>query len=325
MTRPVDCQYSPPGEYIKDHCFVYHDGWWHLFSISGTRGYYHGYNGNEETISWSISRDLVHWEMRGHVLHASQWEGAFDQHEVWAPFCLKANGRFYFFYTGVIHPSRPMEYRKLGHDHPWVHKGHRETQGLAVSEDMTNWVKAADFHKGLGIPGRDSHVVRDEENNRWLLYSTGPDNQAYVSHSGDLLHWELIGICAKFPRIPSGDLYGETTSDMIGRDMSWAQLSESLTVMKHPLNGKWIMLGNWQYILSDDPLNFPEREARRYNLNYNGKITDIGYAGEMLQHEGKWYRSGVFGKRDYWKLGFTEIRWVPDGAFEIVTPSVLAK
>lgn len=111
--------YAPRGEYIKDHTLLYHDGWYHLFSISGTEGYYHGYTGNEETFSWSISKDLVNWEMRGHVLHASQREGAFDQRQVWAPFCTKTNDGFYMFYTGIIHPTRPMEYQKLGHDHPW--------------------------------------------------------------------------------------------------------------------------------------------------------------------------------------------------------------
>jgi hypothetical protein len=50
----------------------------------------------------------------------------------------------------------------------------------------------------------------------------------------------------------------------------------------------------------------------------------MGFACEMVEMNGKWYRSGVFGKRDYWKLGFTEISWEKDGAFRIVKPSVLA-
>jgi hypothetical protein len=57
-----------------------------------------------------------------------------------------------------------------------------------------------------------------------------------------------------------------------------------------------------------------------HDINFMGKITDIGFAGRMIQHEGKWYRSGVFGKRDYWKLGFTEIEWVENGAFKIAVP-----
>jgi len=314
MTNPTDCSYAPTGEYIKDHTLVFNDGWWHLFSISGTAGYYHGYNGNEETISWSISRDLVNWEMRGHVLHASQWPEAFDRDEVWAPFCLKADNRFYLFYTGIIHPTRPMEYRKLGHDHPWVWQGHSEIQGLAISEDLTRWTKVADFKKGLGIPGRDSHVVRDEANNRWLLYSTGGGklNDAYVSTSTDLMHWNFIGTCAQFP-----DLFDDDNRRIGGQN-------ESLTVMKHPLTGKWIMMANVQYVVSDDPTNFRDSKVVTYFTPHTSTPSAIGTVGETIEWQGKWYRSGMYGKRDYWKLGFTEIKWAEAGAFEVLTPSVMA-
>lgn len=313
MASPTDCAYAPRGEYIKDHTIVSKDGWWHLFSISGTEGYCHAYNGNEETFSWSISNDLVNWEMRGHVLHASQRDHAFDQHEVWAPYCIKADdGRFFLFYTGVVHPNRPMEYRKLGHDHRFDWEGHRETQGLAVSQDLTNWVKVSGIANGLGVPGRDSHVVRDHAGKRWLLYSTGPCQdgccQAYVSESKDLLDWKFLGVCATFPGIPG---VGVTT--------------ESLTVMRHPLVDKWIMLGNYQYALSDDPTNFAVDAVRRYDLAWNGKQTDIGFAGEMLCFDGRWYRSGVIGERDYWKLGFTEVEWVAGEAFHIRKPSSMVR
>lgn len=307
--NPVDCAYAPPGEYVKDHTFVFHEGWWHVFSISGIEGFCHAYNGNEETISWSISRDLVNWQMRGHVLHASQREGAFDQHEIWAPFCFHAEGRFHLFYTGIVHPHRPMEYRKIGHDHRFDWRGHRETQGLAVSTDLTDWTKVSDVASGLGIPGRDSHVVRDDARGRWLLYSTGPrrDNlsEAFVSESSDLRQWTFLGTCARFPDFPGGT----------------AVTTESLTVMKHPLNGRWIMLANHHYALSNDPTRFPEEAVRTYDLSHQGRATEIGFAGEIIQHDGRWFRSGVIGPRDFWKLGFTEIGWNADGAFHILAPS----
>ncbi len=321
MSAPMRCSYAPPGEYMKDHSLLFHDGWWHLFNISGSAGYYHGYNGNEETFAWSISRDLVEWEFRGHVLHASGWAGFFDQHEVWAPFVFKGPDAFYLYYTGIVHPHRPMEYRRLGHDHPWVHQGHRETQGIARSTDLTDWVKISDPHKGSGVPGRDSHVVRDEANGRWLLYSTLGTQQAHVSESRDLEHWTPLGACAEFPRLSSDDARLGRTTGGLARMLNGA---ESLTVMRHGLHGRWIMLGNWQYIVSDDPLRFAPEDARVYDLLDGGQATDIGYAGEILQHQGRWYRSGVFGQRDYWKLGFTEIAWDPDGAFRVVGPSVLA-
>lgn len=315
---PTQCDFAPCGEYTKDHSFIYHDGWYHLFSISGTAGYYHGYNGNEETISWSISKDLVNWEFRGHVLHATQRKGAFDQHEIWAPFCFKAMDRFFMFYTGVVHPYRPMEYKKLGHDHPWVSKGHKETQGVAVSDDLTSWEKIADFEKGLGIPGRDSNIAFDERNGRYLLYSTIGTHEVHVSESTDMVTWRPIGKCAEFPKIDPNQDLGATTN----RFNSFLNASESLHVMEHPLSRKWIMMGNWSYIISDDPLRFDMQNAALYDRSYNGSSVDLGFACEMVAYHGKWYRSGNFGKRDYWKLGFTEIEWVVDGAFKVSKPSV---
>jgi len=329
-THPTECSYAPPGEYIKDHTIIFHDGWWHLFSISGTQGYYHGYNGNEETFSWSISQDLVNWEFRGHVMHPSLRPGTFDQHEVWAPFCFKANGKFYMFYTGIIHPYRPMEYRKLGHRHPWVAEGHKETQGLAISEDLTDWVKVGDPAKGLDIPGRDSNVVHDEPNDRWLLYSTGQGkevngksmDEVLVSQSKDLQNWSFIGTCALFPKLDENRKYGYTVESW-GGFKSWAGTTESMFAMKHPVTGQWIIMGNWQYAVSDDPLNFMDGEVRFYDIVYDGKIIDIGFAGEMVCYNGTWYRSGVFGDGDHWKLGFTQIEWDMNGAFNIIKPSIV--
>jgi len=306
MTQPINCRYAPPGEYIKDHTIIYHNGWWHLYSISGTAGYCHLYNGNEETISWSISRNLVDWDFRGHILHASLRQGEFDQHEVWAPFCLPANDQFYMFYTGVVHPVRPMCYDKLGHNHPHVvWDDHKEVIGLAVSNDLTNWEKVADRCSGLNIPGRDPHVVHDTENNRWLLYSTGNVTdgicEEYVSESRDLINWRYIGVCVRFPQ--DGFTYSTT---------------ESMYVMRHPINNKWIMMGNWHYVLSDDPLDFTKNEVRRYvDCSAEDWSPTIGFAGEIVEYQGQWYRSGVMGEIDHWKLGFHAIEWDKDGAFRV--------
>lgn len=326
--NPANCDYAPPGEYIKDHTLVFHDGWWHLFSISGTQGYYHGYNGNEETFSWSVSKNLVEWEFRGHVMHPSQREDTFDQHEVWAPFCLKANNQFYMFYTGVIHPYRPMEYRRIGYMHPWVYKGHKEAQGLAISKDLTDWVKVGDPVKGLNIPGRDSNVVWDDIEKRWLLYSTGQGIEAngqnfdtvFVSWSKDLINWEHIGICAIFPKLDINKEYGFTIESWKGFK-NWAGTTESTTTMKHPLTGQWILMGNWQYVVSDNPVDFKNGEVRYFNNTLNNRVIDMGYACEIIEHNGKWFRSGTFGEVDHWRLGFTEIEWVTGGAFRIVKPS----
>lgn len=311
---PTLCAWAPPGEYVKDHTLLRHDGRWHLYSISGTRGYCHLANGNEETVSWSVSTNLVDWEHRGHVLHASLRRGEFDQHEVWSPHAVWAAGRFHLFYTGVIHPHRPLVYGRVGHRAPSDWRGHRETIGLAVSDDLSSWEKVSDRERGLGVPGRDPHVVRDEEHDRWLLYSTGAHREgageALVSVSRDLESWEGRGVAARFPDPP-------------GRE--WVA-TESLTVMRHPLSRRWIMLGNFQYALSDDPLDFPVSSVRPYfegEPDADTRRSALGFAGEMLEHEGSWYRSGVLGASDAWVLGFHRIEWDRVGAFRVVEPSVV--
>lgn len=321
MADPTDCAYAPPGEYMKDHSIIGKDGWFHLFNISGTAGYYHGYNGNEETVAWSVSRDLVTWEFRGHVLHASQWDGFFDQHEVWAPFAFAGPDGYYLYYTGIVHPHRPLEYRKLGHDHPWVQEGHRETQGIARSTDLTDWVKISHPHHGSGVPGRDSHVVRDDDHDRWLLYSCIGTTRIHVSQSNNLENWEPLGICAEIPGLESGDSRLPPRAGELGRQLN---VAESPTVMRHPRNGRWILLLNWQFILSDDPCRFDGGSAEVYDFTHEGEIVDCGFANETIALGDRWYRSGSIGQRDYWKLGFTEIAWDDHGAFRIVRPSALA-
>lgn len=323
---PTECRYAPPDEYIKDHTLVHRDGWWHLYSISGVAGLAWLYSGNEESLSWSISRDLKTWELRGHVMHPSQRKDTHDEDMVWASYCLEANSRYYMYYAGCVQAQRPLQYDKKGtYGKVLYTPGDACSIGLAVSDDLSRWTKISDAVKGLGVPGRDPHVVRDEKNDRWLMYTTGAEIDglagAYVSESHDLVDWKVLRPCAKFPRVSKEWRAGYTVD-------CWAEFgidtSESLTVLQHPKTGQWIMMGNWHYILSDDPTDFLKNEAKLYNLDFHGKTMDIGFAGEIVESDGKWYRSGVIGPLDRWQLGFTEIEWVPEGAFRIVKPSVLS-
>jgi hypothetical protein len=323
---PTQCRYAPPGEYVKDHTFVRRDGWWHMYSISGTAGLSWMYSGNEETLSWSTSRDLESWDFRGHVVHASERENTFDEDMIWAPFCLEANGRYYMYYAACIRVARPLQYDRQGSFAKALDsRGDACSIGLATSDDLTRWAKLSDPVKGLGVPGRDPNVVRDEAHNRWLMYTTGARVDglfgAYVSESHDLVNWKVLQLCAKFPRVPRGRIGGYTLDCL---SEFGADTAESLTVMKHPVTGQWIMLANWHYVVSDDPTNFLKNDAQLYDLNFHGKAADLGFAGEIIQWKDKWYRSGVLGPVDSWKLGLTEIEWVREGAFRIVTPSVLS-
>lgn len=80
-------------------------------------------------------------------------------------------------------------------------------------------------------------------------------------------------------------------------------------------------MGNWQYVISDDPVDFKNGKVNYYNNSLNGQRIDMGFACEIVQHNDRWYRSGTMGERDHWRLGFTEIAWDEEGAFHIVQPS----
>jgi hypothetical protein len=84
------------------------------------------------------------------------------------------------------------------------------------------------------------------------------------------------------------------------------------------------MLANHHYIISDDLLKFDGSKVQAYNTNWQGKSLDIGFAAETFEFNGQWYRSGCIGRRDYWRLGFTQIEWVKDEAFKIVKPSKIS-
>jgi len=57
--------------------------------------------------TWGASQqNLV---FRRHIMHPSLWKGTYDQHEVWAPFCMQAGNKFYIFYTVVVHPFNSLK------------------------------------------------------------------------------------------------------------------------------------------------------------------------------------------------------------------------
>ena len=56
---------------------------------------------------------------------------------------------------------------------------------------------------------------------------------------------------------------------------------------------RWIY---WNMLLKGIAIPFVSR-----NMSFKGKIVEIGFAGEMIKWQGKWYRSGCFGPRCYFR------------------------
>jgi hypothetical protein len=303
--------YAPQGEYIKDHCLFLYKGVWHFFSISGTIGLNWTDPGSEESISHSTSSDLIHWVLQGHPVRASRRQGYGDEHMAVAPFVIRGpDERFYMFYSGWQHPNKKPNFSN---------KGHRQSIYIAVSDDLYEWripqsiaLGGINVTNGEPIIGRDPHVLRDDENDRWLLYYTqehmGKRPQSVgVAISNDLMNWRNLG--AAFTWTGQRRCFDPC---------------ESPFILRHPRSGKYILLLNWEYAISDDPLHFEKAHALPFpaGLHYppnavvgsgeGWESVGVGFAREVIEFEGENYFSGVFGKDGEMKLGFTRFEWTDD-------------
>lgn len=281
----ADINYAPEGEYVKDHSFVYHDGLFHMFSISGPLGCGWHDKGGEETFSHSTSKDLIHWEFRNHVLSPGK-PGDLDQDKIWAPFVIEHDKKFYMFYSGVTHSF---------FDEIKMWQNHQVRMCLAVSEDLFHWEKITSTQPICDEWGQDPHVMKDEETGLFYLYSMGGDG-IVVRKSEDLLNWsssESCLCCNGYETIP------------------WATTfpSESPFVLKH--NGLYYLMLNDAYSVSTNPCKFDVIKPNRTRLP--------GFAGEIIKIGERYIRTGISGNNNYFRLRMMEIAFI-DG--EITTKIV---
>ncbi len=298
-------RYAPLNRFMKDHCLVYHDRQWHLFAPLGKVGTSWEDVGSEETAEHMVSDDLVHWKHLGTAVAASGCEGYFDKMMGGiAPHVIRHDGRYFMFYAGWTFPSKRPNFNMTGY---------RQSIGLAVSKDLVSWEKSAEFAKdGLGVAGTDQCVVRDEAQNRWLMYTCM--NDVAVFQSKDLLHWSQAGVAL-------------APADMAGGDSS-GNPAESPFVMKHPRSGKWMIFLNGGYSVSDNPFRFPKLQPYSFKSGWHGPTAGVpasgawgdgtncqadddgaGFAHEVLEFSGQWYLTGVVGRDGQFKLKFTPIEW----------------
>lgn len=282
--------WAPPHQYLKDHTITKKDGVFHLFSICGTAGedwIRPWRNNNEETFLHATSKDLLKWEVAGYVLRTGNASDP-DYSKIWAPHIVEYNGTYYMFYAGVTHEE------KEGYG------DHIETICLATSTDLENWTKcksnpvfrAPAWATGEKPPiaARDPMVLRDEQHKRWIMYYTALlpvkdkpwKSVVGVAVSDDLLHWKDAGIAVQ------DDRNGST---------------ESAFVVKH--DGKYYMFVNDRISISSDPIK-GWSEPKAY------ASPAPGFAGEVIEHKGKYLRTTVGKDGKHFHITASEIIWQGD-------------
>lgn len=298
-------RYAPDGMYMKDHYLIYHKGKWHLFAPLGKIGTMWHYEGSEESSELMISSDLLNWEYVGTAVPASRKEGHFDRLMGGiAPCVLKHEGRFYMIYSGWDFKSKS----------PRNFEGFRQGVGIALSSDLVNWEKPEKYaREGIGAHGSDPFVVRDEENNRWLLFTTRSGAVAVYTGT-DLFSWTEAGLTLDEKDLKVG--------------MTGMNPAESPFIMKHPKSGKWMILMNGGYAVSDNPLDFPaitpypfksgiytfpEPRNEGKGTYYYAEDDGTGFAHEIIEFKGQWYMTGAVGVDGHTKLKLTPVEWTEEG------------
>lgn len=181
---------------IADHAWMKDDsGTWHL--------YFHWNSVASNTdIAHFITTDFKTITKVGNALD-NDVNTYYDS--IWAPHVIKNGSTYYMFFTGVERPGNP-----------WT-----ERIGLATSTDLTTWTMYPE-NNCSGTTGdgciyecdnawttwgdggiydqqcRDPMVIRDETNNRWVMFATARYNVGDkaivdVSYSNNLVDWTGAG------------------------------------------------------------------------------------------------------------------------------------
>ncbi|PWB38481.1 MAG: hypothetical protein C3F02_03955 [Parcubacteria group bacterium] len=188
---------------IADHAWIQDDsGLYHLFFQNEDQGY-------GDYIEHYTATDLQSLTYVGPAL--MQNPAGWDSYGLWAPYVIKnpAGSLYYMFYSGVTAGgSDPDAEQRIG---------------VATSPDLTTWTKYP-LNNCLGTAGdgcvydcneswtrwgsgepydnqcRDPFVIRDEVNNRWLMFMTVNSNiglpagqMISVAQSPDLINWAGAG------------------------------------------------------------------------------------------------------------------------------------
>lgn len=281
--------WAPPHEYLKDHTIIEKDGKYHLFSICGTAGQdwlKPWRNNNEETFLHAVSTDLLSWETVGYVLRTGD-KGQPDHSKIWAPHIIENNGTYYMFYAGVTHEQKEG------------FADHIETICLATSTDLENWTKhpnnpvfrapAWAVSENPPIAARDPMVLRDGDNNRWIMYYT-----TFLQSDSGLKH--AVGIATSTDLTTWKDAGTAVTDDRNGA-------TESPFVVK--CEGKYYLFMNDRISVSTDPV-------KGWSTPKSYASPAPGFAGEVVIRNGKYLRTVVGKDANHFNITTSEIIWQND-------------
>ena len=285
---PFEGRFAEPGGYVVDHALIEKNGVSHLFYIRGVAvtnwPEFPLYN-----FGHAVSKDLINWQIEKPVLQCP--DSGWDDYQVWAPYILRYNGKYWMFYAGV-------------------NKNSCEAIGLATSNNLYDWKRYTKNpviktgHWGLWDSTkwsdcRDPMVLQDGDT-FYCYYCAGrtnPKTQTHeycvgISSSKDLLTWKDEG----FIRLKNSLETPPESPFVVKRNGTYYLFYTSYkygtvyVTSRHPVNG-------WHELPIDKM-----------------RIISGVSASEIYRTSGKWYISFISHMKN--GLHFFEIRkliWNKDG------------
>ncbi len=265
--------------YTNDHCFVRDDvGRWHAFGIIGWRP--PDCWANEQQIFHASGADLLAGPWTEHP-YALVNDCAHAERYLWAPFVIRARGRYHMFYAGGnLHPDAEQFCAYC-------------TIHLATSDDLATWTR-----HGRNPLFADCGNARDpfvlDHDGRYLLYYTRTFNEVdhrsciAVRESPDLVHWSGPTIVHVQPL--ANHFAGDAESAMVVAHEGGLYLFVCLACTGYHVT---------RVYRADDPFDFP----------LSGLVTELeAHAAEIIPlDDGRWAISntgwdkpGLFTARLVW-------------------------
>jgi hypothetical protein len=251
--------------YFNDHTVIRDEatGRWHLFGISHAMP---ADPEHERAFGHLVGNTLVprqggQWTKVADALTATS-----DETYIWAPHVIRANDRYYMFYSaGTGDPSKQqIRYATSSDLYTWTKQGTIVTDGWAARDPMVSWV-----------------------NDRWVLYYTATTTPTAGNHvvayrtSTDLVTWSERHTALDHPA--TGAVGGPTESPFVVYRNGWWYL---FVCCDGPYDGTRVYRGR-------DPLHFEYGDPAGTVKSHAAEVV-VDTDGSWYVTSAGWGQNGVY-------------------------------
>ena len=221
-----------PDHWTWDFWIVKEDDLYHLFFLKAPKSLQNPDRRHEAArVGHAVGTDLRDWAVQPDALGPGP-EGAWDDLAIWTGSALRAESRWYMFYTGINQRER----------------GAHQRIGMAVSDDLATWVKhpvpvltldplryEGSTPEWNAIDWRDPWVYRSAEGSEYRMLFTARAAGGAVDERGVIglaRSYDLVNWCPEAPMYAPGEYGHMEVPQLFEADGHW-YLSYSVYADQH--------------------------------------------------------------------------------------------